>query len=391
MMPSTKSIRIGDVMRLERRAVEVEVDRDYEEIGVRSFGKGIFHKSPLSGAVLGTKRVFWIKPGDLVLNNVFAWEGAIAVTSDEQKGLIGSHRFMTYGVDRNQADPYYLLYYFLSDPGLELIRRASPGSAGRNRTLGIEAFEALEIPLPPIKVQLQVADRLNFIRDAALRVQHLRSKTELLAGALPASFAQRSDLSDRDKTTLGWKRVPLREVMTPTVDAHPVQPGRTYPNVGILSFGRGIFEKPPIEASRTSARTLHRIRAGQFIYSRLFAFEGAYASVPQQFDCYYVSSEFPTFALNSTLDASFLAAYFRSPAIWEELGRFARGLGVRRKRIHVNTLLGFEIWLPPISVQLLLARQLQRLQDHQTARARATQLATALTASALNEAFASLT
>ena len=48
------------------------------EIGVRSFGRGIFHKEPIDGTALGNKRVFRIEPGDLVLSNVFAWEGAVA-------------------------------------------------------------------------------------------------------------------------------------------------------------------------------------------------------------------------------------------------------------------------------------------------------------------------
>ena len=43
-----------------------------------------------------TKRVFRIEPGDLVISNVFAWEGAIAVASDDEAGTIGSHRFMTF-------------------------------------------------------------------------------------------------------------------------------------------------------------------------------------------------------------------------------------------------------------------------------------------------------
>ena len=58
-------------------------------------------------------------------------------------------------------------------------------------------------------------------------------------------------------------------------------------------LGRGVFDKPPIEGTRTSAKTLYRIRSRQFIYSRLFAFEGAYAAVPPRCDGRYVSNEFP--------------------------------------------------------------------------------------------------
>lgn len=55
-------VKVGDVLALQRRAVTVDPDTEYEEIGVRSFGKGIFHKSPVTGLELGNKRVFRIEP-----------------------------------------------------------------------------------------------------------------------------------------------------------------------------------------------------------------------------------------------------------------------------------------------------------------------------------------
>ena len=133
-------VRVGDVMKLQRREASVQLDADYMEIGVRSFGRGIFHKEPVSGLSLGSKRVFLIEPGDLVLSNVFAWEGAIAVASEAEKGRIGSHRFMTFTPTNGRIDTSWARWWFLSEPGLELIRKASPGSAGRNRTLAIDRF-----------------------------------------------------------------------------------------------------------------------------------------------------------------------------------------------------------------------------------------------------------
>lgn len=390
-MTTTARAPVGDVLGLVREPIDVEPTTMYRPIGIRSFGKGIFHYDPVEGSELSKLRWFKVRPDELVISNIKGWEGAIAVSSEKELDCIASNRFLTYRSRGDRADVRYLHYYFLSEPGLRLVRRASPGSTDRNLTLGIQAFESLEVPLPPIDVQHEIAHRLNLIREATLRLQGLQSKTEFVAGALPSSLAQRPDLSDQDKQTLGWKHLPLRDVMHPVADEHTVQPGQTYPNVGILSFGRGIFEKPPIDASRTSARTLNRIHAGQFIYSRLFAFEGAYAAVPKQFDCYHVSNEFPTFELDAALDADFLAAHFRSPAIWEEIGRFARRLGVRRQRVHIDTLLDFEIWLPPISVQRLMRQQLQQLQQRQAVHARATRLISALMSAAINEAFANLT
>ncbi|MEO6469935.1 MAG: hypothetical protein ABIP21_12620, partial [Acidimicrobiia bacterium] len=168
-------MRVGDVLALQRRAVEVDPIEEYDEIGIRSFGKGIFHKEPISGVDLGSKRVFRIEPGDLVISNVFAWEGATAFASGAEVGKIGSHRFMTFVAADERIDTNWASWFFRSEPGLELIRLASPGSAGRNRTLAIQRFENLEIPLPPLDQQRRVAVFLGAID---LQVRSVRNQAQ---------------------------------------------------------------------------------------------------------------------------------------------------------------------------------------------------------------------
>ena len=117
--------------------------------------------------MLGNKRVFRIEPADLVISNVFAWEGAIAIASEHETGTIGSHRFMTFVPTDDRIDIRWSSWFFRSEPGLELIRKASPGSAGRNRTLAIDRFEALEIPLPTLDEQRRIAGRLDHVEATA--------------------------------------------------------------------------------------------------------------------------------------------------------------------------------------------------------------------------------
>lgn len=166
---SVDRVRVGDVLGLQRRAVEVKIDEEYREIGIRSFGRGIFHKEPVPGASLGDKRVFRIEPGDLVISNVFAWEGAIALASQAEAGRIGSHRFMSFVPTDHRLDVSWATWFFRSEPGLALIGNASPGSAGRNRTLAIDRFERLEIALPRVDEQRRLAHRLDEVERAARR------------------------------------------------------------------------------------------------------------------------------------------------------------------------------------------------------------------------------
>lgn len=115
-------VRVGDVLALRRTSVELRPEQSYAEIGIRSFGRGTFRKDPVSGASLGNKRVYEIHPGDLLVSNVFAWEGAVAVAGPETAGRIGSHRFMTWVRTSLDVDVDYLAQFFVSERGLEMIR-----------------------------------------------------------------------------------------------------------------------------------------------------------------------------------------------------------------------------------------------------------------------------
>ena len=144
---------MAEVAPLVRRPVEIEPDQSYPELGVRSFGRGTFHKPALDGMSVGSKKLFRIRAGDLLFNIVFAWEGAVAIAQPEDDGRVGSHRFLTCVPDSNTATADFLRFYFLTPEGLSKLGDASPGGAGRNRTLGLKKLDAIAVPVPPIDRQ----------------------------------------------------------------------------------------------------------------------------------------------------------------------------------------------------------------------------------------------
>jgi type I restriction enzyme, S subunit len=152
-----KRVRLGDVLEKVVRPVDVMVSNLYQEIGVRSHGKGIFHKKPILGASLGEKRVFHVEPNCLVLNIVFAWEQAITVTTEREVGMIASHRFPMWRSTGN-VDVRFLALVFQTKRGRELLSMVSPGGAGRNKTLNQSDFEDIELTIPPLVEQLRIVD-----------------------------------------------------------------------------------------------------------------------------------------------------------------------------------------------------------------------------------------
>ncbi len=171
---------ISEVAPLVRRPVEIEPDRSYPELGVRSFGRGTFHKPSLSGMEVGSKKLFRIHEGDLLFNIVFAWEGAVAVAKHKDHGCVGSHRFLTCVPDNDRATADFLRFYFLTPEGLQKLGDASPGGAGRNRTLGLKKLDAITVPILSLDRQ-RWFDRL---RRQAGQVEILRESAGRDAEAL---------------------------------------------------------------------------------------------------------------------------------------------------------------------------------------------------------------
>ena len=152
---------LGECLSRVEKPVEVKPNKLYTQIGIRSHGKGIFYKEPVTGAALGNKSVFWIEPDCFIVNIVFAWEQAIGKTTQSEVGMIGSHRFPMYRPVNDRVDIDYLISYFLTKRGTDILEAASPGGAGRNKTLGQDRFLKSKITLPPIEEQQKIATILT--------------------------------------------------------------------------------------------------------------------------------------------------------------------------------------------------------------------------------------
>ena len=158
--------QIGKLFKQVREPVSVEKESHYQEIGIRSHGKGIFHKDKITGEKLGNKRVFWIEPNCLILNIVFAWERAVALTNNQEKGMIASHRFPMFKPDEARILLPFIVLYFHSLKGMHALGSISPGGAGRNKTLSQKAFLKLPIPVPPLTEQTRIAEAISKIDNA---------------------------------------------------------------------------------------------------------------------------------------------------------------------------------------------------------------------------------
>jgi len=383
-----RRVPLSDVFVPVERAVTVVPTDSYAMVGVRSFGAGCFASGELSGSETKYPRLLRVAAGDLVYPKLMAWEGAFAFVPETLAGGYVSPEFCTFEVNQVEADPGYLQYLFQRPDTWREVAAKSVGTNVRRRRLYPAAFLAHEINLPSLPEQRQVAAKLLEVVTRVTAATEILRRNAALSDALPVAAAHWNETPAGERLARGWTQIALSEVLTPAAEEIVVEPSVSYPNFGILSFGRGLFEKADIDGALTSAKRLYRVRAGQFIYSRLFAFEGAYALVEEPFDGYFVSNEFPSFEVDTRrVHPRFLAAYFRSPSTWEALAAKSKGLGVRRQRVQPEAILEHQVWLPPLPEQQRVARTAELASVSNDLRSKVEARLEALRTSALNRAF----
>lgn len=368
---------LGEVLHIALDEVPVRPDDTYQIAGVYGFGRGLFQRGPISGSETSYPKLNRLSQGRLVISRLKAFEGALAVIPPEYDGWYLSPEFPTFEIDTTQADERYIAN-LCSWPELwSRLSAQSKGVGARKVRVNASRLMNVTVPLPDLPEQRRIAARLDSAIERLEAVDAAQNHAASLRAALMSSL-----LTDVGEPT------PLGAFLRRSRDAVDVAPSSIYATAGILSYGRGLFARSHIKGSETSYSAYNRIHAGQFVYSRLFGWEGALAVVSAEFDGFYMSHEFPTFDIDTSRADK---AYVRHLACWPGLHRSLRdkgtGIGSRRQRVSPERLLATSVPLPILPEQRRIASVLdrvdasRRLSDAQVARANT------LRSSLLNAAF----
>jgi len=167
---------------------------------------------------------------------------------------------------------------------------------------------------------------------------------------------------DRVKATM--RPIPLALCLSQVDEVVPIDPSIEYRLAGVRLNGKGPFVREVKVGSEIRATTLSRIRKGQFIYSRLFAWRGAFGVVGTDTDGCLVSGEFPMFEVDSRiLNVNYLRWFFTQPTVWELVEKKCTGTTkASRNRFKEARLLEMHIPAPKdVVLQQEMAAHLETL------------------------------
>lgn len=155
----------------------------------------------------------------------------------------------------------------------------------------------------------------------------------------------------------------LGNLLAPVERPEAVDSTRVYRLLGARWYAQGLFVKDEKSGQNIKANTLYRVKAGDFVYNRLFAWKGSFAIAGDEADDCYVSNEFPCFAINRLrLDPSYLKWWFSRESAWlRALGLSTGATPTSRNRLKEQHLLGMEIWLPRLDEQRRVVARIEEL------------------------------
>ncbi len=164
--------KLGDFLESSSRSVPKPIE-PYWALGIRSHGKGTFQRFIENPNSVAMEQLYALNCGDVIVNITFAWEGAIATVKPEDINCLVSHRFPTYRVDRERADPEFVKHIINRKEFFSQLALISPGGAGRNRVLNKKDFLKLTVPMPPLAEQKRLARILTTLDDLIANQQSL--------------------------------------------------------------------------------------------------------------------------------------------------------------------------------------------------------------------------
>ncbi len=160
-----------------------------------------------------------------------------------------------------------------------------------------------------------------------------------------------------------WTLLKLATVLTPVSRLEKIDTAKEYKLLGIRLEGAGPFHRETKLGSLIAATTLAKVQKGDFIYSRLFAWRGAFGVIPEDLDGCYVSGEFPTFLHDKDkIDNKFLRLWFCLPDTIKAVEANCSGsTPLTRNRFKEQFFLNMEIPLPPLSEQKRIVARIEEL------------------------------
>ena len=185
---------MGEITERYKELVATPQD-GYTRMGVRSHAKGTFLAEVEPGQQIEERELSKVRANNLVVNIVFAWEHAVAITTEKDAKALVSHRFPQFSF-HDDMEPDFFRYATLDPDFKNHLWLASPSGAGRNKTLNIKTMLEYKFDIPLRSEQARIAVFFQHL-DSLITLHQRKRRNGSFTHPLAWEQRKFSDLTDR--------------------------------------------------------------------------------------------------------------------------------------------------------------------------------------------------
>jgi type I restriction enzyme S subunit len=231
-----------------------------------------------------------VRPNQFILSRIDARNGATGLIPDSLDGAVVTNDFPVYSLNSERVSSSFLSWMSKTASFVELCKRASEGTTNRVR-LKEERFLSTAIPLPPLPEQRRIVARIESLAEKTNEAKDLQREVMEGLEQLCRSMIFNESFASSTMT-------PMRDLVKLREPDVAVRSEEVYLFAGVYCFGKGVFRGQKKTGMEFAYSRLTRLQAGNFVYPKLMAWEGALGVVPPHYDGLVVSTEFPVFEVN---------------------------------------------------------------------------------------------
>ncbi len=200
-------VKLGEVLSRTGEIITPDPSREYSEITVKLWGKGVVERGRVSGASVNGKR-FVAMAGNFIASRIDARNGAMGLVPESLDGALVTNDFPLFAPNKSRLDLAFLDWLTKTRDFVDLCLRASEGTTNRVR-LKEDRFLALEIPLPSLAEQRRIVARIEQLAAQVHEAKRLRKEAAEEAEAMVASECNAIFSGDN---AVKWNKVCLVDI-----------------------------------------------------------------------------------------------------------------------------------------------------------------------------------
>jgi type I restriction enzyme S subunit len=300
-----------------------------------------------------------VKPGDLVVNKMKAWQGSMGVSAHE--GIV-SPAYITCATRADRVRPQYLHYLLRSSPLIGVYNSLSYGVRVGQWDMHYEDFKQIPIPLPSQEEQKHIVTFLDQktaeIDDAIAKKEriiellqeqkNIRIHQAVLRGLNPEVPLRNSGVTWIGAVPTHWKVIPNRYIFREQ-NARSLRGEETHLS---MSQRYGLVPAKELDVQTLQSESYDGAKLcqeGDLVQNRLKAHLAVFAVAPCDG---LVSPDYSVFRLqNSENQPVYFERLFKTPNYLGEFNRRVRGIVVGFLRLYSEDFNAIPALVPPCDEQ----------------------------------------